>query len=119
MRVQTGCRDCKRCNNSAAAEAGRKLGKLTANVMTMGSVAAVQAFTGNCRACGHKKSLHGVTGEALPVEVVTPVPAQEPVPVPPPTPVTPSPGWYPSPNQPGQLQWWDGAQWTPSYSPAN
>jgi hypothetical protein len=26
--------------------------------MTMGSVAAVQAFTANCRACGHKMSLH-------------------------------------------------------------
>ena len=26
----------------------------------------------------------------------------------------PAPGWYPSPTQPGRMQWWDGAQWTPS-----
>jgi hypothetical protein len=22
------------------------------------------------------------------------------------------PGWYPHPDQPGQLSWWDGAQWS-------
>ncbi|RJQ78707.1 DUF2510 domain-containing protein [Amycolatopsis panacis] len=27
------------------------------------------------------------------------------------------PGWYPSPQQPGQMQWWNGAQWTPSFAP--
>ncbi|MFI9454447.1 DUF2510 domain-containing protein [Amycolatopsis sp. NPDC052450] len=32
-------------------------------------------------------------------------------------PAAPAPGWYPSPNQAGQMQWWDGAQWTPSYAP--
>ncbi|QRP48021.1 DUF2510 domain-containing protein [Amycolatopsis sp. FDAARGOS 1241] len=32
-------------------------------------------------------------------------------------PVAPPPGWYPSPQQAGQMQWWDGAQWTPSFAP--
>lgn len=32
-------------------------------------------------------------------------------------PTAPPPGWYPSPTQPGSTQWWDGAQWTPSYAP--
>ncbi|WP_409186513.1 DUF2510 domain-containing protein [Amycolatopsis sp. VS8301801F10] len=29
-----------------------------------------------------------------------------------------SPGWYPSPQQPGQLQWWNGTGWTDSFAPA-
>ncbi|QKV76077.1 DUF2510 domain-containing protein [Amycolatopsis sp. Hca4] len=33
-------------------------------------------------------------------------------------PSAPPPGWYPSPTQPGSTQWWDGAQWTPSFAPA-
>ncbi|GAA3559558.1 DUF2510 domain-containing protein [Amycolatopsis ultiminotia] len=33
-------------------------------------------------------------------------------------PEAPAPGWYPSPQQTGQMQWWDGAQWTPSFAPA-
>lgn len=57
-RMQTGCKNCKRCTNSSMAELGRKQGKFWANVMTFGSVAAVQAFTADCRACGHKMSLH-------------------------------------------------------------
>lgn len=27
------------------------------------------------------------------------------------------PGWYPSPQYPGQLQYWDGYQWTPQVKP--
>jgi hypothetical protein len=26
--------------------------------------------------------------------------------------VLPPPGWYPAPDEPGRLQYWDGAQWT-------
>jgi type II secretory pathway pseudopilin PulG len=33
-------------------------------------------------------------------------------------PAAPPPGWYPSPTQPGSTPWWDGAQWTPSFAPA-
>ncbi len=32
-------------------------------------------------------------------------------------PAAPPPGWYPSPTQSGSTQWWDGAQWTPSFAP--
>jgi hypothetical protein len=32
-------------------------------------------------------------------------------------PVAPPPGWYPSPQAADQVQWWDGAQWTPSFAP--
>lgn len=103
-RVQTGCRDCKRCNNSAMAEAGRKFGKLSANVMTMGGVAAVQAFSANCRACGHKKSLHNQPGEALPVAETAPQYA------PAPGPIQQPPGWY---AVPGGHAYWDGRQWGP------
>lgn len=33
-------------------------------------------------------------------------------------PAAPPPGWYPSPAQPGSMQWWDGAQWMPSFAPS-
>ncbi|HEY3710935.1 MAG TPA: DUF2510 domain-containing protein [Amycolatopsis sp.] len=43
---------------------------------------------------------------------------EEPALLPAAPPAAPAPGWYPSPQQAGQMQWWDGAQWTPSYAPA-
>jgi len=55
-RVHTGCRDCKRCTNSAIADAGRAVGRGTANLATLGLASAV---TKKCRACGHAMSLHG------------------------------------------------------------
>src|SRR3979409_2286752 len=36
---------------------------------------------------------------------------------PPPSGPTP-PDWYPDPEQPGQLRYWDGSQWTEHRSPA-
>ncbi|WP_217178856.1 G5 domain-containing protein [Streptomyces sp. AC495_CC817] len=30
---------------------------------------------------------------------------------------TPSPAWFPDPENPNQLRWWDGSQWTPATAP--
>ena len=30
---------------------------------------------------------------------------------------TPPAAWYPSPENPDQLRWWDGTQWTEHYAP--
>lgn len=57
-RALTGRNNCKRCTNSSVTELSRKQGKVWANIMTFGSMSAVQAFTADCRACGHKMSLH-------------------------------------------------------------
>lgn len=66
-RVETGCRDCKRCTNATVAEAGRKLGKAAVSVGTLGMSNMAMAFTKNCRSCGHKMSLHGKTHSLSPV----------------------------------------------------
>lgn len=57
-RVQTGCPNCRRCTNSAAGEGGRKAGRAMAAMMTGGLSEGARMATGNCRACGHKMSLH-------------------------------------------------------------
>lgn len=118
-RVKTGCNNCKRCTNSGAAELGRKQGKLWANVFTFGSVAAVQAFTADCRACSHKLSLHDTGGQATgnsyatPVAVRQPSPASAPLPPPPAVPA----GWYRDPAGQPCSRWWDGTQWTQHTAP--
>ncbi|MGV9293998.1 MULTISPECIES: DUF2510 domain-containing protein [Amycolatopsis] len=48
-----------------------------------------------------------------------PAPAQLSAPAPTAAPAAPAQGWYPSPNQPGQLQWWDGAAWAESFAPVS
>jgi hypothetical protein len=120
-RVLTGCNNCKRCTNSGAAEFGRKVGKASAAFVTVGTSVMVGAFTANCRACGHKLSLHDRgTGEPHGNSYATPVapvphPAA-PVPAPPPRPVGPPPGWYPDQNA-GVQRWWDGLGWTEHTQP--
>jgi len=131
FRVRTGCHNCKRCTNSSAAEFGRRTGKGLAFLMTGGLSAFISMFTANCRACGHKLSLHDRTGTAgrgnayvMPVQNVTqsvevvlpPAPAPQPV-VPEPRPATAPPpsvgppaGWYPDDTR--AMRWWDGHRWT-------
>jgi hypothetical protein len=82
---------------SAATQASWSAGR---RVMTVGGVAAVQAFTADCRACGHKMSLYercdSPQGNSYATPMVVQQPAQAPVP---PAPVAPRPlpvyaGWY-------------------------
>ena len=119
-RVETGCNNCKRCTNSSAAELSRKQGKLWANVMTFGGVAAVQAFTPDCRACGHKMSLHDRGGDPKGNAYAAPVAVQQPGPA---TPTTPPPpvqvpaGWYRDPSGQPCSRWWDGYRWTDHTAP--
>jgi hypothetical protein len=112
-RVLTGCNNCKRCTNSNVAELGRKQGKLWANVITMGGVAAAQAFTPDCRGCGHKMSLHDRGGVPQGNTYATPVAVQQPFPAPPPMPA----GWYRDPDGRPCNRWWDGIQWTHHTAP--
>jgi hypothetical protein len=122
-RVHTGCNNCKRCTNSSAAEFGRKQGKLWANVMTLGGVAAAQTFTADCRACGHKMSLHdrgdGAQGNSYATPVETRLPASPPGPAAPtlPPPPTIPAGWYQDPDGQPCNRWWDGQQWTANTAP--
>ena len=123
-RVLTGCNNCKRYTNSGAAEFGRKQGKLWANVMTMGGVAAVQAFTVDCRSCGHKLSSHDRGSDHQGNSYAAPVVVQQtaPTPTPPAAVAPPLPpqipaGWYPDPNGQPCSRWRDGLRWTDSTAP--
>lgn len=52
---------------------------------------------------------------AAPSPVAPPPP---PAPAPVPQPAQPPAGWHPDPTTPGQLRYWDGAQWTEHVHPA-
>lgn len=58
-KVFTGCRDCKKCMNSGAANAGRNMGRLLAAASTAGLSEAGLATRKKCRICDHQLSLHG------------------------------------------------------------
>ena len=69
-RVETGCPNCKRCTNSAAGEAGRKLARATVALSSGGLSEVARGFTRNCRGCGHKMSLHEAQATAQAAVVV-------------------------------------------------
>lgn len=109
-RIQTSCRDCKRCTNSGAANATRAVGRAAANVYTLG---AVELFSKKCKGCGHVMSLHNQEGQGVPVQQMQ-APGYSGQPVGPhqlhggQPPVWPAPGWYQTPGGPA---WWDGQKW--------
>ncbi|WP_308201627.1 DUF2510 domain-containing protein [Curtobacterium flaccumfaciens] len=105
-RVETGCRDCKKCTNSAAANLGRNSVRASTAVMTVGISELAMGFTKTCRGCGHKMSLHLGAQATTPQPTVT---VQQPTPVPAPS-QGPPPGWYADAQ--GANRWWDGLQWT-------
>lgn len=65
-RVQSACRDCKRCTNSGFAELGRKLSRGTVGVSTFGMSELAFKVKKTCRLCGHQMSLHGETATPAP-----------------------------------------------------
>lgn len=84
VRAQTACRDCKRCTNSAFAEIGRKSGRTTAALLTVGMSELGFAMMKKCKLCGHQMSLHGATTAPPPtVAVETPVTSGYPATMPP------------------------------------
>lgn len=64
-RVYTGCRDCKNCTNSDLAHTGRKLGRASASVVTLGASELALATQKKCRACGHQLSLHAQFADSV------------------------------------------------------
>ncbi|MCJ1715415.1 DUF2510 domain-containing protein [Curtobacterium sp. VKM Ac-2922] len=105
-RVETGCRDCKKCTNSAAANLGRNSGRASLAVMSLGASELAMGFTKTCRGCGHKMSLHLGAQATTPQPTVT---VQQSA-VPSIAPQGPPPGWYADAQ--GSNRWWDGMQWT-------
>lgn len=118
-RVQTGCANCKRCTNSATGEAGRKMGRAMVAMSTAGLSEMARATTRNCRACGHKMSLHDgqagtPAGSNVTVVVQQPPPQSQPVVA---APVSVPAGWYPDPNGAPCRRWWEGYNWTDQTAP--
>ena len=106
QRVETGCRDCNKCTNSAAANLGRNAGRAGIALMTLGGSELAMGFTKTCRVCGHKMSLHLGAQASTPQPTVT---VQQATPTPP-AQQGPPPGWYMDAQ--GASRWWDGVSWT-------
>jgi hypothetical protein len=98
QRVESGCRDCKKCTNSGYANLGRNAGRLGVGVLTVGMSEAVMAGTKNCRICGHELSLH--TGEDYVQRRAQPANPSS----------SAAAGWYPVEG--GRQRYWDGQAWT-------
>lgn len=108
IKVQGGCRDCKKCTNSVVANFGRNTGRWTAAVTTVGMSEVGFMARKKCRSCGHQLSLH------LGVDAHTPQPAVQVQSAPPQreAPSGPPPGWYNDPQGIAGQRWWDGHVWT-------
>lgn len=137
VRAYTGCADCSKCTTSAAGLGLRNTGRGAAAVATVGISEVAMAFTANCRACGHKLSLHdrpgtqNVASRAFSA-IVDPQASPDGRPFPPsfyegqepaPTPSASQPappvasngveaGWYSDPDGTPNLRWWNGQSWT-------
>lgn len=136
-RVHTGCADCSKCTTSLAGLGLRNGGRGAAAVATVGISEVAMAFTANCRACGHKLSLHDRPGAQSAVgramsAIVEPRANQDGRPFPPSfyegrsadptapgtaasapvTPTGPDAGWYSDPDGTPNLRWWNGQGWT-------
>lgn len=103
-RVETACRDCKKCMNSGVANLGRNTTRASVAVATAGLSEVGMKFRKTCRLCGHQLSLHSGDGE--------PRQAAAPQPWPTPTCSGPPPGWYSDPHRLAPSRWWDGQRWT-------
>jgi hypothetical protein len=57
-KVKTGCRDCRKCTNSKAANFGRNTGRGFMAYATVGMSELALATRKSCRICGHQLSLH-------------------------------------------------------------
>lgn len=107
-KVTSACRDCRKCQASAASVGARNLGRGTAALMTVGMSEAGMAFMPKCRVCGHQRSLHGVaaSGPQPIVQVVHQEQAE---------PSGPPPGFYSDGQNLSAKRWWDGQKWTDVY----
>lgn len=66
MKVETGCRDCRKCTNSIASNFGRNSGRLLAGVASAGLSEVGLGLRKKCRICGHQLSLHEGSNAATP-----------------------------------------------------
>lgn len=86
---------------------GRKLGRFTVGVYSVGISEVARKAMPTCRACGHQMSLHGRTDDLAPAPLTPVVMA----------PSGPPPGFYQDPQGSGRQRWWDGQTWTNHFQP--
>lgn len=106
------CRDCKNCTNSALAHTGRKWGRRSAAVLSLGASEMVMATQKKCRQCDHQMSLHGTDQVGDAVQPMVRVEYAPPTTPPTPTPASVPPGWYFPEGPDLPARWWDGNAWS-------
>ena len=124
VRVEQGCRDCKKCTNSGAANLGRNSGRTSMALATGGlSEVGMRAFAKKCRICNHQLSLHkgaeattpqpGVSLTQMAASFIAAASAPKtPEPAAPPVASGPPAGFYPDPQGLAPYRWWNGQEWT-------